>query len=56
MTRIPRTTSHTIAPRGGRHSREQERPAEVNAALLDFLTRIDGTAEISLEHYAPIVY
>jgi pimeloyl-ACP methyl ester carboxylesterase len=25
------------------HWTQQERPAEVNAALLDFLTRIDGT-------------
>jgi pimeloyl-ACP methyl ester carboxylesterase len=26
------------------HWTQQERPAEVNAALLDFLARIDGTA------------
>jgi hypothetical protein len=26
------------------HWTQQERPAEVNAALLDFLTRVDGSA------------
>ncbi|WP_373302359.1 alpha/beta fold hydrolase [Streptomyces flaveus] len=29
---------------GRGHWTQQERPAEVNAALLDFLTRIDGPA------------
>jgi pimeloyl-ACP methyl ester carboxylesterase len=31
---------------GCRHWTQQERPAEVNAALLDFLTHIDGPAPI----------
>jgi hypothetical protein len=40
------------------HWTQQERPAEVNAALIDFLTRIAARdhAEIALEHAAPVVY
>jgi pimeloyl-ACP methyl ester carboxylesterase len=31
------------------HWTQQERPAEVNAALLDFLTGIDGTASMTTQ-------
>jgi len=32
-----------VVLRGCGHWTQQERPAEVNAALLDFLARIDGS-------------
>ena len=38
---IPRLHGPVVLPGCG-HWTQQERPAEVNAALLDFLARIDG--------------
>lgn len=41
--RAPHLHAPVVLPGCGRWT-QQERPAEVNAALLDFLARIDGSA------------